>query len=226
MAEKPRIGVIHTSPATIDLFGRLLRERIPDASIINILDDSILPELRDNGGELSAVEPRWRDYARIMSARDVDVVLNACSSVGGLCERVQNQIPQPIVRVDAAMAREAVSRGRRIGVLATLATTLKLTSDLVAETARARGRTVAVDAVLVEGAFVSLMAGDQTQHDDLVAAALARSARENDAVILAQASMARVLPRLSPQEQSKVLASPSFAVEDVEHCLERRRGAA
>jgi glutamate racemase len=211
----PKIGVIHTSPATVELFGRLLRERIPGATVINLLDDSILPELRDNGNDLSAVEPRWRDYARIVSARGVDIVLNACSTIGAMGDRVQADIPQPIVRVDAAMAAEAVRRGDRIGVLATLATTLGPTSSLIRETAEAAGRTVAVDAELVEGAYPALMAGDQAGHDDLVLAALARSAAANDVVVLAQASMARAATRLDGSAAAKILSSPAFAVEDV-----------
>ena len=106
-----KVGIIHTSPATIELFTRLIKERMPDTGVINLLDDSILPELRDNGGDLAAIEPRWRNYVRIMSERGVDLVLNACSSIGELCARAQPEIPQPIVRVDAGMAREAVARG-------------------------------------------------------------------------------------------------------------------
>ncbi len=211
----PKIGVIHTSPATVELFGRLLRERIPGASVINLLDDSILPELRDNGNDLSAVEPRWRDYARIVSARGVDIVLNACSTIGAMGERVQADIPQPIVRVDAAMAAEAVRRGDRIGVLATLATTLGPTSSLIRATAEAAGRTVSVAAELVEGAYPALMAGDQAGHDDLVLNAMARSAAANDVVVLAQASMARAATRLDAAAAAKILSSPAFAVEDV-----------
>jgi glutamate racemase len=215
MESAPRIGVLHTSPATVDLFSRLLRERLPGASIVNILDDSILPELRDNGGDLAAIEPRWRNYACTISARGVDVILNACSSIGALCARVQPDVAQPIVRVDILMAREAVGRGDRIGVLATLATTLGPTQDLILATAGRTSRTIDVDAQLVEGAYQALMAGDQAGHDDLVAASLAQSAHRNDVVVLAQASMARVLPRLDLEAQSKVLASPTFAVEDV-----------
>lgn len=215
MSAVPRIGVIHTSPATVDLFGKLLRERIPGATVVNVLDDSILPELRDNGGDLAAVEPRWRDYARIVSGRKVDVILNACSSIGALCARVQGDVPQTIVRVDALMAREAVGRGSRIGVLATLRTTLAPTCDLIAETARLADCPVEIDAVLVEGAYAALMAGDQEGHDDLIATALARAAGGNDVVVLAQASMARVLPRLDDDARAKVLTSPAFAVDDV-----------
>ena len=215
MSTTHKIGVIHTSPATIELFTRLIKERMPDAGVINLLDDSILPELRDNGGDLAAIEPRWRNYARIMSERSVDLVLNACSSIGELCARAQPDIPQPIVRVDAEMAREAVARGTRIGVLATVITTLTPTCDLLQKTAHVGGHPVTLDGVLVEGAYAALMEGDQTRHDDLIASALDAAARSNDVVVLAQASMARVLPRLGADLQAKVLTSPPFAVSEV-----------
>jgi hypothetical protein len=49
--------------------------------------------------------------------------------------------------------------------------------------------------------------------------AIAAAADANDVVVLAQASMARVLPRLSSDRQGKVLTSPVFAVEDVVELL-------
>ena len=210
-----KVGIIHTSPATIELFTRLIKERMPDTGVINLLDDSILPELRDNGGDLAAIEPRWRNYVRIMSERGVDLVLNACSSIGELCARAQPEIPQPIVRVDAGMAREAVARGPRVSVLATVNTTLKPTCDLLQKTAREQNRTTTLDGVLVEGAYAALMQGDQTRHDDLIVSTLDAAARSNDVVVLAQASMARVLPRLEASLQTKVLTSPPFAVSEV-----------
>lgn len=219
MRPEPQIGVIHTSPATIELFGRLIRARVPDANVVNVLDDSILPELRDNGGDLASVEPRWRDYARIVSDRGVDIILNACSSIGELCARVQPGIQQPIIRVDAGMAREAIRRGTRIAVIATLATTLRPTIAIVTDTANAQGKSVRLDSILVEGAYPALISGDQARHDDLVASALAQATSGSDVVVLAQASMARVLSRLPELDQRKVLASPEFAVEDVVSAL-------
>ena len=61
----PTVAVIHTSPATVEIFSRLLAAQLPQARVINMLDDSVLPQLRDNGADLSAVAPRWRQYARI-----------------------------------------------------------------------------------------------------------------------------------------------------------------
>jgi hypothetical protein len=59
------------------------------------------------------------------------------------------------------------------------------------------------------------MAGDQARHDDLLAAALGEAAQKNDVVVLAQASMARVLPRIPASEQRKFLVSPPLAVEEL-----------
>ena len=110
-------------------------------------------------------------------------------------------------------------RRRRGGVggsdLATVATTLAPTADLIQETARDLGRTVTVDAELIEGAYAALINGDQARHDALVQEALARSAQSNEVVVLAQASMARVAKRLDASAGEKILSSPPFAVEDV-----------
>jgi Asp/Glu/hydantoin racemase len=218
----PRIVVLHTSPATVDLFGRLLRDRLPDARVSNILDDSILPELRANGGDIGAVAGRWNAYARIARSLGADVLLNACSSIGELCEPAARDLALPVVRVDAGMAHEAVSRGRRVAVVATLQSTLRPTRDLVAGTARREGRECDVTAALVDGAYEALIGGDQEGHDERVAAALRDACAHADAVVLAQASMARVLPRLEPPERVKCLASPPYAVDDVAQAVASR----
>jgi Asp/Glu/hydantoin racemase len=214
LLSKP-IAIIHTSPATIDVFGPPLREQLPGRQIINILDDSILPELHDNGGRVDAVLPRWRDYARIARDCGADLILNACSSIGALCEPVEAELGLPIVRVDTEMARAAIASGTRIAVAATLATTLQPTTDNLVGRAERAGKTVQITPVLVEGAYPALMRGDRARHDDLLAAALERMAETSDVVVLAQASMARVLPCLTHAPPSVFLTSPPFAVEDV-----------
>ncbi|HSV16790.1 MAG TPA: aspartate/glutamate racemase family protein [Casimicrobiaceae bacterium] len=218
----PTISVIHTSPATVELFGRLLREHLPAARVANLLDDSILPQLRDNGGDVSAIAPRWNAYARIARDMGADVILNACSSIGELCEPQAQALGIPIVRVDARMAREAIMRGRRIAVVATLSSTLRPTRDVILDTARLAGRHVTVTADVVDGAYATLIAGDPAGHDERVTAALRTACAEADVVVLAQASMARVLPRLTEDARAKCLVSPPLAVADVVEALASR----
>jgi hypothetical protein len=103
--------------------------------------------------------------------------------------------------------------------VATLPTTLRPTVDLMAATAAHEGRAVEVRKILVAGAYEALLAGDVAGHDDRIADALAQAAAMSDVVVLAQASMARAVPRLPVADQPKVLASPPFAVADVVRVL-------
>jgi hypothetical protein len=63
----------------------------------------------------------------------------------------------PVLRVDQPMADKAVQLGKRIGVVATLSTTLNPTSDLVRRRAAVAGKEIELKSVLCEGAFEALM---------------------------------------------------------------------
>ncbi|WP_052487930.1 hypothetical protein [Gordoniibacillus kamchatkensis] len=117
----------------------------------------------------------------------------------------------------------AVGRGARIGVAATLRTTLEPTARLLAAKARELGRTVELAPALEGEAYRALMSGDAAGHDRLLSAALARLVAETDAVVLAQASMARVVASLPPALQAKCLTSPRLGMERVKQVLEGRR---
>ncbi len=56
-------------------------------------------------------------------------------------------------------------------------------------------------------------------HDELVGQALAALACEVELVVLAQASMARVVQQLPAEEQGKFLSSPRLAMERVRTVL-------
>ncbi len=73
------------------------------------------------------------------SAIGVDGVLVTCSSIGPAISIAARLFPFPVIRVDDAMAEKAVSQGRRIGVLATLRTTLEPTTALLREKSAAAG---------------------------------------------------------------------------------------
>jgi Asp/Glu/hydantoin racemase len=208
-----RIAIIHTTPATVEPLRALARELLPGYDVVNFVDDSILPQLAESGGDLRLVAPRFFAYARFAEEVGASAVLEACSSIGELVAPAQAAIGIPLVRIDDAMAAEAIRRGRRIGVAATLPTTLGPTTRLLREKAEAAGKEIALTPLLVDGAYRRLMAGDPEGHDSILAASLARLAGEVDVVVLAQASMARVLPALPPAVQGRFLTSPRLAME-------------
>jgi hypothetical protein len=105
------------------------------------------------------------------------------------------------------MAELAVLSGDRIGVLATLSATLGPTTRLVQDAAKRQNKKPTITARTVDGAFHSMRAGDRTMHDRLLLAAFSELAAECDVVVLAQASMARVIEHTQPGGPT-VLASP------------------
>ena len=66
----------------------------------------------------------------------------------------------------------------------------------------------------------AVMAGDGGTHDAIVSAALLKLMGEVDVVVLAQASMARVLGTMAPESLTvPVLSSPELAVRRVADVL-------
>jgi hypothetical protein len=73
-----------------------------------------------------------------------------------------------------------------------------------------RGDGRQLTAVLRDEAFKAMRSGDGVKHDEIIGEALMDLAVDVDVIVLAQASMARVLATLGPGAQSvPVLSSPS-----------------
>jgi Asp/Glu/hydantoin racemase len=190
----PTLALIHTVAGLVPLFDGLAARHLPGHARFAMLDESLLrATLRD--GRVSTATTR-RLAAMVWSAEDAGAgaVVVTCSTLGPTVEALRPLCGVPLLRIDEGMALAAVAAGRRIGVAATVPTTLGPTAELLRRTAAAGGRDCEIVEALVEGAFARLSAGDATGHDGLVADALTGLARDVDVVVLAQASMARALP--------------------------------
>jgi Asp/Glu/hydantoin racemase len=216
----PTLAIIHTTPATVEPLKSLAAEVIPDREIVNFVDDSILPQLARNGGDLADVADRLVHYARFAEQVGADAILEACSSVGEVVPRMAAAVTIPVVRIDEAMAEEAISRGASLGVAATLPTTLAPTLRLLQSKAAEAGKHVGIRTALAEDAYRKLMAGDRDGHDTALLATLLELARAVDVVVLAQASMARVSAKLPDDLQGKFLTSPRSSMARVKAALD------
>ena len=214
------VGIIHTTPATIASLGALAQEILQDVHIVNILDDSILADMRD-GHNVEFVRERWISYASTLEKLGVSAVLSACSTVGDFAEEADRMLSVPVYRIDEAMAEEAVARGGNIAVFATLRSTLDPTVRLIQRKAKESGAQVQVDTVLVEGAYEALMGGDKNAHDQKIADAVAKRLDTCNAIVLAQASMASAVSSLK-DAGDKVLTSPRLGMLRLQKELEKQ----
>jgi Asp/Glu/hydantoin racemase len=208
------LGLVHTSATLVPIFQQLCSAHLPGVATFNIVDDSLVRAIGQRGALTADIARRVAGYIASAESGGADYVLVTCSSIGPAVEASAPFAGVPVLRVDQPMADQAVQIGRRIGVIATLATTLNPTSDLVKRRAAIAGESIELTARLVDGAFDALMSGDAATHDARVAAALRELAKDVDVVVLAQASMARVVETLPPTDRNvPILASPPIAIK-------------
>ena len=203
------VGFLHTADVHEMTFAHLLASSDPTAVGRHVVDETLLADAREHGID-DGLRARVLDRLRSL-APTVDVIVCTCSTLSGVAEAASAEIGVPVVRIDRAMAREAVRVGRRIGVVAAVDSTMRPTLAVLREEA-ADAR---VDATLVPlpcfDAWVHFEAGDDDAYLDAIARHVDEIADGVDVVVLAQASMAGAANRCTTDRQ--VLTSPRLAIE-------------
>jgi glutamate racemase len=203
------IGFVSTVLSLPATFTELAGELVPDADVFHIADETLLGVTRREGRLTPTTRRRVLGYIESAADAGADLVVVTCSSIGPAVDDSKGFVDVPVLRIDEPMADEAVRIGARIGVVATLSTTLEPTAELVRRRAREAGKDVEVVTHLCEGAFGS------DRHDELVRAGIEALAAETDVVVLAQASMARV----AVDSPVPVLSSPRLGMQRVAELL-------
>jgi Asp/Glu/hydantoin racemase len=211
---RKRLGLLHTSATLVPIFAQLCQATLSNVDVFNLVDDSLIKDVIAQGRLRPQTARRVVQLIAAAEDAGADLIMVTCSSIGQAVETAATLTAVPVLRVDQPMADKAVQTGRRIGVIATLPTTLEPTADLIRRRAAAAGRDIVLTTRLCDGAFDALMGGDAEKHDAMVAAALKELASQVDVIALAQASMARVVESLAPEDRRvPILASPPLAVE-------------
>jgi Asp/Glu/hydantoin racemase len=214
------LGLIHTSATLVPVFQQLCQQSLPGINVFNIVDDSLIKDVIAKGELTANTARRVVDYVGSAEKAGADFIMVTCSSIGAAVEAAAFITKVPVLRVDQPMADLAVQTGSKIGVIATLPTTLNPTCDLVKRRAAVAGKEIQLVAHLCEGAFEALMSGNAAKHDEMVASALRKLSSEVEVILLAQASMARVVDTLSPEDKKvPILASPPLAIKHLSSIL-------
>lgn len=206
------LALVHTSPALAPLFNDLTARLVPGVRVLHFVDESLIKNTIATGHLEKSTMRRVISLIGSTFDAGADVALVTCSSIGPAVDMATQLYDRPVLRVDRPMAEKAVASGRRIGVAATLSTTLQPTADLVRSVAAEHGKVIEIVEQLCEGAFEAVMAGDGATHDRIVGHGLT-GLKDVDAIVLAQASMARVIETLPEGALSApVYSSPELGV--------------
>lgn len=214
MENRPTVAVIHATPNSMAPVTDAFVAGLPRVRLLHILDEGLLadPTL------LRPVQPPMRRrMTRVVElALDVpaDAVLLSCSAYTGIISWLRELANVPILAIDEELAQSAVARGPRVGVIATHRGSI----ELIEAAARERGVSIELRPIVFRDAFDALTAGRPDEHDRLMAARVSELA-DCDVVVFAQASMARAVPSLPADLQTRVLTSPGLAVDRIRTLL-------
>src|SRR5690242_4225498 len=120
-----RLGMIHTSATLVPMFEQLCREKLANVPFFNLVDDSLIKDVIAHECLRPATARRLAQHVAAAEDAGADLILVTCSSIGRAVETAAELSGVPVLRVDRPMAEEAVAVGRRVGVIATLRTTLE-----------------------------------------------------------------------------------------------------
>jgi Asp/Glu/hydantoin racemase len=210
--ENMRITLVHALKHSIAPIEASFARLWPDASLMNLLDDSLSADLARDGSLTVAMTERFLSLGRYAAAAGADAILFTCSAFGPCIEAVaREQAPMPVLKPNEAMIEQAVARGHRIGLLSTFPPTL-------ASMPREFPGAVEVVPKLAAGALEALDRGDRAEHDRLVAEA-SRDLRDCDLIALAQYSMAPAASLVAEASRLPILTTPDSAVLKLKRLL-------
>lgn len=212
---KKHVAFVHTSPVHVETFEELINAIQPGLKLDHFVEEELLADAQKMGADHPAIVTRVQQAMAKAASTGACIVVCTCSTIGGAAERTPaNGLFLPI-RIDRAMADEAVRSGPKILLVAALESTLGPTKKLLEESAIALGAGIEVENFLVEGAWAYFLRGDRTAYIETVLAAIRATATHTaDVIVLAQASMAPAAQLLNGLG-IPILSSPDLGVRRV-----------
>ena len=199
MNQPKTLGIIHAVNLTIRAMQPFIEQYLPEVSVMHLCDDTIQ---RDNISAGVGVIPKrnyfkFAQYAHNLEEAGADMILLACSTFNYAAELARPMIDIPIMQIDRPMMELAVRQGSRVGMLATLATTVPSSERLLRIVAAEQKKPVEITTVLREEAFRAIQKGDAATHNAMLLEEIDKLSGKVDVIVMAQLSMSALAPQLN-----------------------------
>jgi Asp/Glu/hydantoin racemase len=220
----PKIALIHATPLAMPAVKEAFSRLWPEARLMNLLDDSLSPDLVEAGEINASLTERFCDLALYAKRTSADGILYTCSAFGPAIDVARGVVGLPVLKPNEAMFEAALDvcaalrRPGRVGLVSTFAASVPSMRDELFRAAESRGLAVSLSVECPQGALEALGRGDARTHDLLVRAA-ANNLLSCDVLMLGQFSMAHLRGRIAEETSLAVLSSPDSAVHTLKQAI-------
>jgi len=213
------IALIHTVKTVATSFDQTLKDYVGEEVKVHNLWDDFLANNPNEVGEFT-IENRNRLFNDIKAAEmtGADMIVVTCSTLTPTVNLIRPFIKVPLIAIDDAMGRKAVTYGDKILVLASAGSTEIPMRDKLNAEAAALGKTVEIDFIANAEAFRAMKAVQMDVHDAIFLK-MAEEISGYDCIVLAQASMAHLDKKIEEICKIPVLSSPTLCLEQVKETL-------
>ena len=214
----PRIFLVHAVDVSMAPASTSFKKQWPQASIINLLDESLAVDMLVDGKMTPRMIDRFARLGQYCVDAGADGILFTCSAFGEAINHLKTQQKIPILTSNQAMFEELLESGETAAMLTTFGPSLQTLRDEFFEMAKEKGLEAQVDSFMVEGALDALLAKDQALHDRLIAEQVNQLSKYST-IVLGQFSMAAAAVHPALQTQARILTTPDSAVRKLKQLL-------
>lgn len=214
----PRIFLVHAVDVSMAPASTSFKSQWPEASIINLLDESLAVDMLADGKMTPRMIDRFAKLGQYCVDAGADGILFTCSAFGEAINHLKTLQTIPILTSNQAMFEELLEQGDTAAMLTTFVPSVQTLRDEFFQMARDKGVEAQVDSFMVEGALDALLAKDQAQHDRLIADQVNRL-KQYSTIVLGQFSMAAAASHPSLRTNARILTTPDSAVRKLKQLL-------
>jgi Asp/Glu/hydantoin racemase len=216
--ETPKIALISSTRAVFGSMEAAFQTIFPEAETIHLLDESLLDLFRQDGG--LSIRSSRKALQLALTAQDAGVngILVTCSSLSPAVDEIRPFLTIPIVKIDEPMVEHVIQAAETIAILASAETVKKSVEPLVQSKARQFNRKVSLQYV-IKGDIWPLLKKNPNIFYEKIGEAAELAAKENQAVIIAQVSMAPGREYAKPEVRDRIYAAPEYAVRAIRQIL-------
>lgn len=217
-----KVALIHTVQSVLATFGDEIKAEIEDVKITNILDEYLAADPAERGEFTIKNMNRLFKIVQCAEMTDADAIVVSCSTLSPTVELIKPFINIPLIAIDEAMLKKAVEIGTNIAVMATAESTIIPTTQGLQREAGKLNKKIQLSIIRCPDAYAAMKSGDIARHNEIIMKE-ACCIKDQDVVVLAQASMADVEDDIAKICKIPILSSPKLCIEQLKEILKNSK---
>ena len=201
-----RVTMIHAVAESIPPVRLAFSEEFPEAEVINVLDEGLLIDFDDH--LTPHLRRRMSNLIGYCRDNQADAIGLACSVYAPVVDSAKDLIDVPLVSSYGPVMADAVAAGHRIGLIASVAATMRDSEHYLRLAAEEAGKVVEPHLCLAEDLITVMRAEGQSGLERRLEEEVMKLAPDVDVVLLGQFSFAAALEHLQKVSPVPVLSAP------------------